>query len=560
MQLIHALASGIAGAESGTAYIYRRGTSTLVTYYTDFEATAGLAQGASGISLDAYGSAVVYVDDMCTVVVKSSAGNTVRTFTAGNKDSAIEVISDSFTGSDYSTGTSGVSKPTTLQSVLDRWNDSAGTSNFQVLVGGSAMNIQDAISGLTGVFFNVKGTGYEATGDGTTDDYASCQAAIDAAEDAGGGIVFFPAGTYRLTQMLTVPYTVSIMGSGPECTHVKLDAATASGYSAFHFAGTTSTHYRFQRMCDLRVSCAQINSEEAVRVTDAFLIIENVNFVGHTLGFTGKFLENGTSPTAYHVILRSCSLELAASNNGGAISMSSPSSSGELELYGIRVRHTNTSFNNSAMIDVNGSATILRANSCLIDITAATTVNTGAVFSGEGKMYIHGCTLRAPTNNGASFIDVTDVDATTGFACESGNYVENSNNNLYLSAGFAASTLQDQVELRSRATRYKTTSTTAASLSLDPLERGVEKVVKTSGTTLTVNSATGVIPLGHRYTLIVWADNLGGALTVTLGTGFKGANLTVADNTVQTVDFIASAGPAGTIYLYAVAAATGTAE
>lgn len=44
--------------------------------------------------------------------------------------------------------------------------------------------------------YNVKA--YGAKGDGTTDDTAACQAAIDAAQAAGGGIVFFPKGTYKL--------------------------------------------------------------------------------------------------------------------------------------------------------------------------------------------------------------------------------------------------------------------------------------------------------------------------------------------------------------------------
>ena len=52
---------------------------------------------------------------------------------------------------------------------------------------------------IQGAVFNV--LDYGATGDGSTNDQAACQAAIDAAVAAGGGVVYFPAGTYSLTSV-----------------------------------------------------------------------------------------------------------------------------------------------------------------------------------------------------------------------------------------------------------------------------------------------------------------------------------------------------------------------
>ena len=52
---------------------------------------------------------------------------------------------------------------------------------------------------IEGAVFNVQD--YGATGDGVTNDQAACQAAIDAAVAAGGGAVFFPAGTYILNSV-----------------------------------------------------------------------------------------------------------------------------------------------------------------------------------------------------------------------------------------------------------------------------------------------------------------------------------------------------------------------
>lgn len=51
-------------------------------------------------------------------------------------------------------------------------------------------------------FFNVKDWG--ATGDDSTDDTAAIQAAIDAAESAGGGTVYFPEGIYRIARTVGI--------------------------------------------------------------------------------------------------------------------------------------------------------------------------------------------------------------------------------------------------------------------------------------------------------------------------------------------------------------------
>jgi parallel beta-helix repeat protein len=59
--------------------------------------------------------------------------------------------------------------------------------------------------------FNVKA--YGALGDGSTDDTTAIRAAITAAT-SGGGIVFFPAGTYAISNYLALPSNVWLVGVG----------------------------------------------------------------------------------------------------------------------------------------------------------------------------------------------------------------------------------------------------------------------------------------------------------------------------------------------------------
>jgi hypothetical protein len=68
---------------------------------------------------------------------------------------------------------------------------------------------------LKNLFFNVKDPTYGAVGNGASDDTAALQAAITAAGAAGGGIVFLPAGTYKISTPLTMSASnVTLLGSG----------------------------------------------------------------------------------------------------------------------------------------------------------------------------------------------------------------------------------------------------------------------------------------------------------------------------------------------------------
>lgn len=223
MHLIAPLVTGVNGASNGTAKIYKRGQSSRATYYTQFEdASGGLT---SDITLDSNGGYEAYVNELVDVQVLDSSGTEVRRFVAGGASSAVEARSQSFTGTDYETGQQAASNPVDLNAVLDLWKTSAGTLDFKVLVDGAATLLQNAIPAK--VFYNVKESTYGATGDGSTDDTTAVQAAINAANTAGGGIVWFPKGTYNVTN-LTCYATVSLWGVNPASSTLRTTSTTGN--------------------------------------------------------------------------------------------------------------------------------------------------------------------------------------------------------------------------------------------------------------------------------------------------------------------------------------------
>ncbi|HEX6456233.1 MAG TPA: glycosyl hydrolase family 28-related protein [Solirubrobacterales bacterium] len=80
------------------------------------------------------------------------------------------------------------------------WEAASGTISAAAAVAGESVP-------------NVKEAAYGAKADGTTDDAAAIQAAINAVA-AAGGVVFVPAGTYIIGTTLSLPANVRLVGAG----------------------------------------------------------------------------------------------------------------------------------------------------------------------------------------------------------------------------------------------------------------------------------------------------------------------------------------------------------
>lgn len=360
--LVQFLASGVNGAALGTATFVLRGTasSAASVLWTDFEATA--QPGTNIITLDANGAAEIYTDAYVDCTLKTSGGATLRTITVGNSATTVEVISDSFTGTDYSGSPSGVNEPITLAAVLNKWDNSAGADDWKVLVGGVATNLSSAMASFSGLFFSVKDPAFGGVGDGVTDDTTAIGLAITAASAAGGGIVFFPATTsfYKFTNLTITAANVTLMGTGPKSSILK--SAAASG-TAISFSDTTAGSWK--KIISLGLQGTGANNDAFLGIDAApNFLIENVEIVTST--YTGTCVARTTTATTSNIVIKDSVISIGVDNSSAITNLCASDNVAYINL-------TNTKFIAPAGFD--GNVLIgpnFSAIGCTFDCSAVT--------------------------------------------------------------------------------------------------------------------------------------------------------------------------------------------
>ena len=124
-------------------------------------------------------------------------------------------------------------------------------------VGAGALAFPSIASAATVAQYNVQESPYEARGDGSTDDWRAIQEAINDADAAGGGIVYFPGGTYVVSRTLTLYSDIYLVGAGIDATRVKLrdeantDLLVTAGYEEAVGTGQIELGVEFTGLVDL---------------------------------------------------------------------------------------------------------------------------------------------------------------------------------------------------------------------------------------------------------------------------------------------------------------------
>jgi len=327
VHLISVLASGVKGAESGTAEIYRRDTSSRATYYTDYIGSNAVSTGTD-VQLDVNGGATVYVNESVDIDVKASSGARVRFFTDMTSSPLVEYVGPSFTGVDYDTGATGANKPVSLQTILDRWKTSAGADDFEVLFNSAATGLATALGTLSSFqVFNVTSPAYGAVGNGTTDDTTSIALAITAAA-AVDGTIYFPPGTFRITSALQLPGNVNLLGSPFGTSILLLDHATENLIETVAPAMTLGRQeIRYLRFSSNIISTA---GQYIWVATATKLSVVDCYFDGDKLEALGASCITGRPTFAYDIGVEGCYFKIGDSGNN--LGITSASTSGSLTV------------------------------------------------------------------------------------------------------------------------------------------------------------------------------------------------------------------------------------
>jgi hypothetical protein len=146
---------------------------------------------------------------------------------------------------------------------------------------------------LDDLVFNVKT--YGAVGDGTTQEQVAVQAAINAANAAGGGIIFFPRGTYLFHESIELKDNCTLrgVGVGTVFTTDMFPSAKRGIVKVSNKNYCTIEHIKFSVNSSVNGSVNAITSYGSIGLT-----IRNNYFTGNTnTGFHGMVFLNGQEGT-----------------------------------------------------------------------------------------------------------------------------------------------------------------------------------------------------------------------------------------------------------------------
>jgi hypothetical protein len=224
---------------------------------------------------------------------------------------------------------------------LPAWTNSPSTSTplsaANLALPNNAINDLDSRAGVLELArFNVKSPTYGATGNGTTDDTTAINAAVTAANTAGGGIVYFPPGTYIISAPIVGRDKVRFVGAGAGQTTLRgrstFAPTVSDGGGLIQWQGTPfdstapGTIFTYVGVSDMTIDMSLVPDTVTNQINAIFqdysqlrhCLIERVAYIGAKNG--QAILLNGlgriTGGNSYDITIR----DIWATNGAGTVS------------------------------------------------------------------------------------------------------------------------------------------------------------------------------------------------------------------------------------------------
>lgn len=135
--------------------------------------------------------------------------------------------------------------------------------------------------------YNVKD--YGAVGDGIVDDTSAIQSAVNYVATIGGGIIFFPAGTYKITSPIVVTSLITLYGAGKAASAIK-NFSTSTDAIQIGTASTAATYVLIENL--MITSNASMTAGAAINTVYGYQVnIKNIFINDH---FYGIVLDDGS--------------------------------------------------------------------------------------------------------------------------------------------------------------------------------------------------------------------------------------------------------------------------
>jgi len=266
--------------------------------------------------------------------------------------------------------------------------------------------------------YNVKA--YGAKGDGTTDDTAAIQAALDGSIlAAGGATVYFPPGTYKVTSTLNVPDAqgTRIVGSSWFSTQIRM---YTNNTPIFKTVGQYQFGYAFE---DLRLTY-NTQQSNASHPNSACIQIQSALTTPSSWGHTFKrlYLEKGTYGihSTGTISVWNCRFEQIYSSNTAHSVITLTSAFGQPQNVFDQISHIGSATTTTGRaIDLNGEATMRAID--IEDWTGTVIGLESAAFTLDG-LHLERCV--ATTTNPLLFIsDCTGrISGFTLYNCTGGTF------------------------------------------------------------------------------------------------------------------------------------------